>query len=161
MKDSTTFHGDGKLSSAVEVTERPRSSEECEGSGTQLGGGVRNRGGWLASWLEARRTGVATVSLQAHILQWKKNWWESLDPTYATERKEEEPGLPSQASSQMGDTLSQRQGITCQLLETASITSSFSQWTLWTWQSYRLPPQTFMPFRVPVTSQRSSLTPCL
>lgn len=63
------------------------------------------------------------------------------------------------SSSQTGDTLSQRQGVAYQLLETASVTSSFSQWTVWTWQSYGLPPQTFMSFRVLITSQRSSLTP--
>lgn len=88
MKDSTTFHWDGKLSSAGEVRERPRSSGECERSGTQWG--------VLVSWLEARRIRVATVRLQAYILQWEKNWWESLDLTQAAvEERREVRGLSS------------------------------------------------------------------
>lgn len=38
---------------------------------------VGPNGGWgvLVSWVEARRRiRVATVSLQAYILQWEKNW---------------------------------------------------------------------------------------
>lgn len=159
MKDSTTFHWDGKLSSAVEVRVRPRSSGECEGSGTQWGVGGCWSPGWKpggeSEWpqwacrptsFSGRKTGENLCQRRIlSTLQWRK--------------EEKNPWLPSQPSSQTGDTLSQRQEVACQLLETAFITSSFSQWTLWTWQFYGILSQTFMPFRLPITSQRSSLTP--
>lgn len=170
MKDSTTFHWDGKLGSAMEVRERPRSSGECEGSRTQWG--------VLVSWLAARRITVATVRLQAYILQWEKNWWESLDLTQAAV---EERGEVRELSAEGGDMITitalfsnwrhpqSRAGnsllrATLSLVSAGwilgpkgkkvSIISSFSQWTLWTWPYHGVPSQNFVPLRVPITSQQ-------
>lgn len=63
----------------MEVRERPGPPGEYEGSGTW----------WsvlISGWKPRRSKEVATARLQAYVLHWEENWWESLDPTQAVVR---------------------------------------------------------------------------
>ena len=157
MKDSTTFHWDGKLSSAVEVRKRPGPSGECGGSGTR----------WrvLVSWLEVRENQTSgqwncrptsfsgrRASENLWILprlQWGK---EEKGETCLQEKEvclhhspllRLETPLPRARSSPGGPSVpgecrlasgASRQG-------RASIASSSACWTLWMWMCHGLSPQ--------------------